>query len=136
MKIALLIFATLAFHLPLGLLKHTIRKYKRMELYNPDEAFHYKIVNGSFSDDTSVRLGIFGFFSGLVIAFVPLYIAFDVSWFIILISNTICLFTISPWIAFVLMPLTGIHTKRVLIRAMLLYFMIGIFLFAFGLIVN
>ncbi len=136
MKITFLIISALAFHLPLGMIKETIRKYKRMEYYNPDKAIMYNIENGTFNDNTTIVLGALGYLSGYGLALVPLFSAFEIHWLIILISNTLFLFFISQWIAFSLIPLTGIYTRKTLIKTMILYFVIGIIFLILGLIIN
>lgn len=136
MKITLLILATLSFHMPLCLLRHTIRKFKKMELYNPELAFLYESNNGSFDDKSTILLGIINLLCGLGFALAPLFVAFDINWLIIIISNSVFLFTISPWIAFFLMPLRSIYTKKALIKGMVMYFAIGLVLFIIGLIIK
>lgn len=110
MKTLLLIISVVLFHLPLGIYKDTLRRFNRMEQYNPDKAFSYGLENGSLMENSlSV---IFYFVSSLLFALIPLIGGLKINWILAIILNMILSFFIIPFVVFYMYPHNGIFTKK------------------------
>lgn len=109
METILLITSTILFHLPLALYKDTIRRYQRMEQYNPDKAWHYDYENGDLFE---YSLSTYYYFaSSLIFALFPLIGGFELNWILAIILNIALSFFIIPFIAFSIYPANSILNK-------------------------
>lgn len=121
-------------HLPKSILKDTIRKYKRMKYYNPELAKIYIIENGSFEVDKKSSFTLWCNISSLLLAPIPLILAFGKYWIIIIIANTLFSYILTPFLAFFIIPTTSISSKKILVYKAQKYLENAIFYLAIGLI--
>lgn len=126
MSTVLFLLSAIMFQLPFGIYQHTIRRFKRMQTYNPVKAFDYEFENGSFRDNTG--LSVIVFISGLGLALIPLFLGLNFHWLILIIANLLCLYFITPFVAFFIYPKEAIYTTRILKFKAIVFVVLGIVL--------
>lgn len=134
MTIVLFLLSAILFHLPSGIYKDTFRRFKRMELHNPDEAFSFEAQNGNPLESNSTTGLVL--LSSLLLALIPLFIALDFHWTIIIIANTLFSYFIAPMIAFVVYPKDAIYTNKILSFKTIQYIGLAIILLTIGLLIR
>jgi len=112
------------FQMPFGIYQHTVRRFKRMQAFNPLKSFDYEFENGRFEDNIGTYVTVF--VSGMLMALVPLFMGFDFHWAILIIGNLITLYFITPFIAFVFYPKGRIYTSKVLKIKCIQYIGLGV----------
>ncbi len=132
MATVLFLLSAILFHLPSGIYKDTFRRYKRMELYNPDKAFSFEVQNGNPLENNSITGLVL--LSSLLLALIPLILGLDFHWIIIIIANTLFSYFIAPMIAFVVYPKDAIYTNKVLKLKTIQYIGLAVILLIIGLI--
>lgn len=120
----LFLLSVMMFQLPFGIYQHTVRRFKRMQNFNPLKSFDYEFENGRFEDNIGIYITVF--VSGLFLALIPLFIGFDFHWSILIIGNLISLYFITPFIAFVFYPKESIYSSKLLKIKNIQYIAIGI----------
>ena len=131
MSTVLFLFSAILFHLPSGIYKDTFRRFKRMELYNPDKAFSFEVQHGNPLESNSITgLVLLG---SLLLALIPLFLGLDFHWIIIIIANTLFSYFIAPMIAFVVYPKDAIYTNKVLKLKTIQYIGLAVILLIIGL---
>ena len=130
----LFLLSAILFHLPSGIYKDTFRRYKRMELYNPDKAFSFEVQNGNPLENNSITTLVL--LSSLLLALIPLFIGLNLHWLIIIICNTLFSCFIAPMIAFFVYPKDVIFTNKVLKFKTIQYISIATILLIVGLIIK
>lgn len=132
MATVLFLLSAILFHLPSGIYKDTFRRFKRMELYNPDKAFSFEVQNGNPLENNSITGLVL--LSSLILALIPLILGLDFHWIIIIIANTLFSYFIAPMIAFVVYPKDAIYTNKVLKLKTIQYIGLAVILLIIGLI--
>ena len=132
MATVLFLLSAILFHLPSGIYKETFRRFKRMELYNPDKAFSFEVQNGNPLENNSITGLVL--LSSLLLALIPLILGLDFHWIIIIIANTLFSYFIAPMIAFVVYPKDAIYTNKVLKLKTIQYIGLAVILLIIGLI--
>lgn len=132
MATVLFLLSAILFHLPSGIYKDTFRRFKRMELYNPDKAFSFEVQNGNPLENNSITGLVL--LSSLLLALIPLILGLDFHWIIIIIANTLFSYFIAPMIAFVVYPKDAIYTNKVLKLKTIQYIGLAVILLMIGLI--
>jgi hypothetical protein len=132
MATVLFLLSAILFHLPSGIYKDTFRRFKRMELYNPDKAFSFEVQNGNPLENNSITGLVL--LSSLLLALIPLILGLDFNWIIIIIANTLFSYFIAPMIAFVVYPKDAIYTNKVLKLKTIQYIGLAVILLIIGLI--
>ena len=132
MATVLFLLSAILFHLPSGIYKDTFRRFKRMELYNPDKAFSFEVQNGNPLENNSITGLVL--LSSLLLALIPLILGLDFHWIIIIIANTLFSYFIAPMIAFVVYPKDAIYTNKVLKLKTIQYIGLAVILLIIGLI--
>ena len=132
MATVLFLLSAILFHLPSGIYKDTFRRYKRMELYNPDKAFSFEVQNGNPLENNSITGLVL--LSSLLLALIPLILGLDFHWIIIIIANILFSYFIAPMIAFVVYPKDAIYTNKVLKLKTIQYIGLAVILLIIGLI--
>lgn len=125
-----LILSAILLQIPLALYKDTLRRFQRMELYNPDKAIDYTFDNGSFADITW-QVILFLLF-GYILSFVPLVNGLEMHWLLCFVIHLVLVFLITPIIIFAFYPTRRIFTKRSLNMIGVISLILGILLFAIG----
>ncbi len=132
MATVLFLLSAILFHLPSGIYKDTFRRFKRMELYNPDKAFSFEVQNGNPLENNSITGLVL--LSSLLLALIPLILGLDFHWIIIIIANTLFSYFIAPMIAFVVYPKDAIYTNKILKLKTIQYIGLAVILLIIGLI--
>lgn len=132
MATVLFLLSAILFHLPSGIYKDTFRRFKRMELYNPDKAFSFEVQNGNPLENNSITGLVL--LSSLILALIPLILGLNFHWMIIIIANTLFSYFIAPMIAFVVYPKDAIYTNKVLKLKTIQYIGLAVILLIIGLI--
>ncbi len=132
MATVLFLLSAILFHLPSGIYKDTFRRFKRMELYNPDKAFSFEVQNGNPLENNSITGLVL--LSSLLLALIPLILELNFHWMIIIIANTLFSYFIAPMIAFVVYPKDAIYTNKVLKLKTIQYIGLAVILLIIGLI--
>lgn len=128
MSAILFIISAILFQLPLSFYQDTIRRFKNLETYNPVKAFDYTFENGNLNDNKLLLLLVF--LSGFILSLIPLIIGIKSNWIILVIVNILCLYFVTPFIAFRLYPKGMIYTTKILMIRTILFIIFGfIFLF-------
>ncbi len=112
MKMTLLILSAVIFHLPHSFFEDTIRRYKRMQLYNPEKAYLYEQNNGGM--DSFLSINVFGYVLSLVVALIPLFKAFPLRWYaviLIIMANILYMVFVSSFLAYFMYPTMAIFWK-------------------------
>ena len=130
MPTLLFIISAVLFQLPFATYQDTIRRFKRMQLYNPDKAFSYELENGRL--DENILLISLVFVSGFIIALFPLHKGIDLHWIILIIGNIICLYLVTPFIAFRLYPRELIYDRKILLTKTVMYIVFGAIFYVVG----
>ena len=125
-----LILSAILLQIPLALYKDTVRRFQRMELYNPDKAIDYTFDNGSFTDITW-QVILFLLF-GYILSFVLLVNGLEIHWFLCFVIHLFLVFLITPIIIFAFYPTRKIFTKRSLNMIGVICLILGILLLAIG----
>ncbi|TWP28827.1 hypothetical protein ETU08_08255 [Apibacter muscae] len=129
MKI-LCILSVIIFHLPLTLYKDTIRRFQRMEKYNPDKALIYNQYNGNLSE---ISLSVILYFlSSLLFSLFPLIEGLEINWLIAIILNLGLAFYVIPFIGFIFYPSDMIFNKNTLKIIGSICIILGFILFTIG----
>lgn len=134
MATVLLLLSAILFHLPSGIYKDTFRRFKRMELYNSDKAFSFEAQNGNPLESNSITGLVL--LSSLLLALIPLFLALDFHWIIIIIANTLFSYFIAPMIAFVVYPKDAIYTNKVFRFKTIQYIGLAVILLIIGLLIR
>lgn len=134
MTTVLFLFSAILFHLPSGIYKDTFRRFKRMEQYNPDEAFSFEVQNGTPLENNSTTALVI--LSSFLLALIPLLIGFDFHWLLIVIANTLFGYFIAPMIAFVVYQKNAIYTNKVLKHKTFQFIGIAVILLIIGLLLR
>ncbi|MFC5874079.1 hypothetical protein SAMN05443633_105301 [Chryseobacterium arachidis] len=129
MEIAIFILSTVFFQLPFAFFQHSIRKYKRLESYNPMESLNYTVNNGQL-DNMVLKIVIF--ISGLMIAFFPLWKAINIHWIFVVFINLIMLYLLTPFLAFAIYPKNRILNVKQLSFLTITCLVFAIMLFLIG----
>lgn len=132
MATVLFLLSAILFHLPSGIYKDTFRRFKRMELNNPDKAFSFEVQNGNPLENNSITGLVL--LSSLLLALIPLILGLNFHWMIIIIANTLFSYFIAPMIAFVVYPKDAIYTNKVLKLKTIQYIGLAVILLIIGLI--
>lgn len=132
MATVLFLLSAILFHLPSGIYKETFRRFKRMELYNPDKAFSFEVQNGNPLENNLITGLVL--LSSLILALIPLILGLNFHWMIIIIANTLFSYFIAPMIAFVVYPKDAIYTNKVLKLKAIQYIGLAVILLIIGLI--
>lgn len=132
MATVLFLLSAILFHLPSGIYKDTFRRFKRMELYNPDKAFSFEVQNGNPLENNLITGLVL--LSSLILALIPLILGLNFHWMIIIIANTLFSYFIAPMIAFVVYPKDAIYTNKVLKLKTIQYIGLAVILLIIGLI--
>ncbi|MEJ5102223.1 hypothetical protein [Chryseobacterium sp. MYb328] len=130
MSTLLFIISAVLFQLPFATYQDTIRRFKRMQKYNPDKAFNYELENGKLNENTLYLFLVF--VSGFIIALFPLYKGINLHWLILIISNIICLYLVTPFIAIKLYPSELIYERKMLFTKTVLYIVFGVIFYIVG----
>lgn len=130
----LFILSAIFFHIPSGIYKDTFRRFKRMELYNPDKAFSFEVQNGNPLEGNSITALVL--LSSLLLALIPLFLGLELHWLIIIIVNTLFSYFVAPMIAFLVYPKDAIYTNKVLKFKTIQYISIASILLIIGLIIK
>ncbi|MFC4738978.1 hypothetical protein ACFO3U_03135 [Flavobacterium ponti] len=110
MSTFIFIISAILLHIPSGIYKDTIRRFKRMEEFNPDKAYSFQVTNGHPLDNST--LSGLALFSSIILALIPIFQALSINWILIIIINTLFSFLIAPVIAFIFYPKGVIYTNR------------------------
>ena len=129
MEIVIFILATVFFQLPFAIYQHSIRKYKRLESYNPMEALNYTVNNGQL-DNMILKIVIF--ISGLMIAFFPLWKAINIHCIFVVFINLIMLYLLTPFLAFAIYPKNRILNVKQLSFLTITFLVVAIMFFLIG----
>lgn len=124
MSTLLFIISAILFQLPFATYQDTARRLKRMQKYNPDNAFNYELNNGKLNDNKLILLLVL--VSGFAFAILPLYKGINIHWLILIIGNVICLYLVTPFIAFKLYPTGIIYDRKMLLIKTVLYIIFGV----------
>lgn len=124
MTLVLFLLSAIMLQMPFGIYQHTVRRFKRMQTFNPLKSFDYEFENGRFQDNIGIYVTVFA--SGLLLALIPLFMGFDFHWSILIIGNLISLYFITPFIAFVFYPKESIYTSKLLKIKSMQYIALGI----------
>lgn len=130
----LFILSAIFFHIPSGIYKDTFRRFKRMELYNPDKAFSFEVQNGNPLESNSITALVL--LSSLLLALIPLFLGLELHWLIIIIGNTLFSYFVAPMVAFLVYPKDAIYTNKVLKFKTIQYISIASILLIIGLIIK
>ncbi|MDY3339016.1 hypothetical protein PG279_07490 [Riemerella anatipestifer] len=128
MTTLLLILSALFFQLPFSFLQHTIRKFKRMEMQN--NSFYYAYENGNPSEVNFLTIMIF--VSSLFLPLFPFIIGLNINWFIAIILNLVCLFIVTPFVAFIFYPINNIFTDKLLLLITIVCIIVGLTLYSYA----
>lgn len=120
----LFIISAILFQLPFATYQDTIRRLKRMESIDPLKAFNYSIENGRLTDNKVISLLVF--ISGFVFSVISLFKGINLHWLIIVIGNIMCLYFVTPFIAYRLYPIGMVYNKRMLLIKTTLYIILGV----------
>lgn len=128
MSTLLFILSAVLFQLPFATYQDTCRRLKRMESIDPLKAFNYTFENGRLNENKLLLLLVF--ISGFAFAILPLYKGINLHWLILTIGNVICLYLVTPFIAFKLYPIGTIYTRKMLLTKTVLYIALGVIFYA------
>lgn len=134
MVVVLFLLSTIMFQIPFGIYQHTVRRFKRMQAFNPLKSFDYEFENGRFEDNISTYVAVF--VSGMLMSLVPLFMGFDFHWVILIIGNLITLYFITPFIAFIFYPKERIYTSKLLKIKCIQYIGLGVVLLLIALAIK
>lgn len=129
MEIAIFIISTVFFQLPFAFYQHSIRKFKRLESYNPMEALNYIVNNGQL-DNMILKIVIF--ISGLMIAFFALWKAINIHWIFVIFINLIMLYLLTPFLVFAIYPKNRILNVKQLSFLTITFLVFAIMFFLIG----
>lgn len=104
----LFLLSAMLFQLPFGMYQETLRRFKRMELYNPDKSLNYKSESGKLIANLGIQSAVF--FSGFTLALLPLFLGLSFNWIILITGNILCLYFVTPFIAYIIYPIIRIKT--------------------------
>ncbi|MEW5676436.1 hypothetical protein ABGT15_08990 [Flavobacterium enshiense] len=124
MTVVLFLLSTIMFQMPFGIYQHTVRRFKRMQAFNPLKSFDYEFENGRFEDN--IGLSALVFVSGLIFAAIPLFVGLDFHWLILIVGNLISLYVVTPFIALMFYPKESIYTSKSLKIKSVLYIVFGV----------
>lgn len=128
----LFLLSWILFQLPFGIYQDTIRRFKRMQNYNPVQAFDYEYENGKFEENVGFSAVVF--ISGFGLGLIPLFQALNFHWLILIVVNIISLSVLVPFVSFLLYPKGSIYTIKKLKLKSIQYLALAVLLLIISLV--